>query len=251
MFAMDVLWILVLVPLVGLPVAVAMALFRGALAAGLSRRTATAVATATVAGWGIWIVTSGLLARSGVYAQNEAALNPWIPVALLGSLGVALLLTRLPVLARILADPGTPARLAVPQTLRAVGVVFLVAMAMGQLPAVFALPAGLGDIAVGLAAPVVAWRLTRGTGRRGAVWFNILGITDLVVAVGIGVLAGLGPDQVIPANPSTAAVAELPMVLIPTTLVPLALALHIVSLRRLRSAPTAAPTPALATTRLP
>ena len=112
---MDVLWILVLVPLVGLPVAVAVVLFRGALAAGLSRRSATAVATATVAGWGTWIITSGLLARSGVYAQNEAAFNPWIPVALLGSLGVALLLTRL--LARILADPrhaGPPGRAADP-----------------------------------------------------------------------------------------------------------------------------------------
>lgn len=232
---MDVLWILELIPLVGFPVLVAVALFRGAIAAGLGRRTATAVAATTVAGWGAWIVTSALLARSGLYRQSETGFNPWIPLALLGTLGVALLLTGLPVLRRIIADPGTPARLAVPQTVRVVGVVFLVALALDRLPAVFALPAGLGDIAIGVAAPFVAWRLARGRGRRGAVRFNVLGILDLVVAVGIAVLTGLGPDQVISADPSTAAMAELPLVLVPTTLVPFAIALHVVSLRRLRT----------------
>ena len=308
---MDVLWILELIPLIGFPVLVAVALFRGAMAAGLGRRTATAVAATTVAGWGGWIVTSGLLARSGFYGQGEAGFNPWLPLALLGTLSVALLLTGLPVMRRIIADPGTPARLAVPQTLRVVGVVFLIAMALDRLPAVFALPAGLGDIAIGLAAPFVAWRLysgarlrshgprgpdarpslvapvatlpallgpdraprgltsgarlrshgprgpdarpslvapvatlpallgpdraPRGHGRTAAIRFNVLGIVDLVVAVGIGVLAGLGPVQVIPADPSTAAMTELPLVLVPTTLVPFAIALHVVSLRRLRA----------------
>jgi hypothetical protein len=86
-----------------------------------------------------------------------------------------------------------------------------------------------------VAAPFVAWRLARGAGRRSAVWFNVLGILDLVVALSIGVLTGLGPNQLIAASPSTAAVTVLPLVLIPTTVVPLAIALHVVSLRRLRA----------------
>jgi hypothetical protein len=55
-----------------------------------------------------------------------------------------------------------------------------------------------------------------------------------VVAVSIGGLAGLGPAHVIDSTPSTIEVTLLPLALIPTTAVPLAVALHIVSLRRLR-----------------
>lgn len=107
--------------------------------------------------------------------------------------------------------------------------------ALGELPAVFAVPAGLGDITVGVAAPFVAWRLSCRGDRRGAVWFNVLGIVDLLVAVGIGFLAAPGPANLLSVTPSTAAIAMLPLVLIPTTAVPLAVALHVVSLRRLRA----------------
>ena len=109
---------------------------------------------------------------------------------------------------------------------------FLILMAQGQLPAAFALPAGLGDIAIGVAAPFIARQLARDTGRAGAVRFNVLGILDLVVAAGIGfLLFGL-----VEVTPSTEALQLLPLALIPTAPVPLALALHIVSLRRLRAA---------------
>jgi hypothetical protein len=113
-----------------------------------------------------------------------------------------------------------------------VGGVFLIAWGLGELPAVFAVPAGLGDIAVGVSAPIVAWRLSRGR-RAGAVWFNVLGIVDLAVAVSIGFLAGLGPTALLHVTPSTEAVTTLPLALIPTTAVPLAIGLHLVSLRGL------------------
>jgi hypothetical protein len=87
----------------------------------------------------------------------------------------------------------------------------------------------------------VAWRLYRGGDRLGAVWFNMLGLVDLVVAVGIGFLAASGPANLLSVTPSTEAIAMLPLVLIPTTAVPLAAALHVVSLRRLRAARTALP----------
>jgi hypothetical protein len=101
---------------------------------------------------------------------------------------------------------------------------------------VFALPAGLGDIAIGLAAPFVARRLTRGAGHSRAVRFNLLGILDLVVALSIGFLAGLGPWRPLEVTPSTEPLTLLPLALVPTVAVPLAIALHIVSLHRLRTA---------------
>jgi hypothetical protein len=226
-------WALTIAGCVGIPLLTALALYRGGLAA-VGRRTATGVAVVFGTVWVGWVLVSGVLAGADTYRQSPRVPNPWLAVAAVGTLVAALLATRIPVVARILADPGTAARLAVPQTLRAIGGVFLAVLALGQLPAVFALPAGLGDIAVGVAAPFVAYRLSRGTGRTAGVWFNALGIVDLVVAVSIGALAGLGPVHVIDSTPSTLEITLLPLALIPTTAVPLAVALHIVSLRRLR-----------------
>jgi hypothetical protein len=225
------MWALVLTGAIGIPAATSAVLYRGAIAAGVGRRVAATVTVTTAVVLGGWLVVSGLLARAGVYRQDPGESVPWFLVVVAGTLIALLLATRIPIVSRILAAPGTPARLVLPHTLRVVGVLFLIAMAQGHLPAAFALPAGLGDIAIGVAAPFVARRLARGTGRAGAVRFNVLGIVDLVVAGIIGfLLVGL-----VEVTPSTAPLFVLPLALVPTTAVPLAVALHIVSLRRLRA----------------
>jgi hypothetical protein len=229
-------WALVLAGVIGIPATTCLMLYRAAIAAGLGRRTATMVTAVAAAMLGGWLVASGLLARAGVYHQPSGQATPWFGAAVAGTLLGLLLATRIPVVARILAAPNTPARLVMPHTLRVVGVTFLLVMAQGHLPAVFALPAGLGDIATGLAAPFVAWRLARGGGRPRAVWFNLFGLLDLVVALSIGFLAGLGPWRPLAVTPSTEPLSLLPLALVPTVAVPLALALHLVSLRRLRAA---------------
>jgi hypothetical protein len=228
-------WALVLAGAVGIPAITCLMLYRGAIVAGLGRRTATAVTVVAAAGLGGWLVASGLLARAGVYHQASGQAAPWFGVAVAGTLLVLLAATRIPVVARVLATPGTAARLALPHTLRVVGVTFLLVMAQGHLPAIFALPAGLGDIAAGVAAPFVAWRLAHG-GRARAVWFNLFGLLDLVVALTIGFLAGLGPWRPLEVTPSTEPLSLLPLALVPTVAVPLAIALHLVSLSRLRAA---------------
>jgi hypothetical protein len=211
-------------------------LYRGAIAAGLGRRTATAVTVVAAALLGGWLLASGLLAGADVYHQASGQAAPWFGAAFAGTLLVLLAATRIPVVARILDAPGTLARLILPHTLRVVGVTFLIVMAQGHLPAIFALPAGLGDIAAGLSAPFVARRLAHGGGRTRAVWFNLFGILDLVVALSIGFLAGLGPWRPLEVTPSTEPLSLLPLALVPTVAVPLAIALHIVSLVRLRTA---------------
>jgi hypothetical protein len=215
----------VLIMVAAMPLATAFVLYR----------VAPVAAAVFAAVWLGWIVAASFLAREGFFEQDAHAANPWIPVAVLVPMALALLAARTPALSRGLAGPMGAARLAVPQTFRVVGAAFLIAMSLGDLSPVFALPAGLGDVAVGVAAPFVARRLARGEGRKGAIWFNALGILDLVVAVGLGVLTSLGPGQVIHTAPSSLAVSQWPLVLIPTTAVPLALALHLISLRRLRS----------------
>lgn len=229
-------WALVLIGATGIPVVTCMVLYQGAIAADLGPRTAARVASVFGVGWAAWTLVSGLLADSGAFRQDPVAAAPWFGLAFVGALAVPLLCTRIPVVAKILAAPGTPARLALPQVLRGFGSVFLVVLALGDLPAVFSLPAGFGDLLVGVSAPSIARRLRDGTAGRGAVWFNIMGLVDLVVAVGVGVLAGLGPTRVLFVTPSTAAITLLPLVLIPVTAVPLAAALHLVSLAKLRAA---------------
>jgi hypothetical protein len=114
-------------------------------------------------------------------------------------------------------------------------VAFVIVMALGDLPWIFALPAGLGDIAIGLSAPFVARALDRDEALERAVRFNVLGIVDLVVALTIGFLAGLGPVG-LGVTPTTEPLALLPLALVPTVAVPTALTLHVVSLARLREA---------------
>ena len=225
-------WALVLAGAIGIPAATSAVLYRGAIAAGLGRRAATTVTATTAAVMGAWLMLSGFLARAGVYRQDPGEGMPWFLVAVAGTLIALLLATRIPLIFRILADPGTPVRLALPHSLRVVGVSFLIVMALGHLPAAFAMSAGLGDIAIGMAAPFVALQLARGTGRAGAVLFNVLGILDLVVAGTLGFLL----FRLVEVTPSTALLFLLPLALIPTVAVPLAITLHIVSLRRLRTA---------------
>jgi hypothetical protein len=122
------------------------------------------------------------------------------------------------------------------QLYRALGVIFLVLYASGQTPALFAWPAGVGDVAVGLLAPIVASRFAAnpdahaGTVRA----WNLFGIADLFVAVGTGFLTAPSPLQVFAfANPNEIIIA-FPLVLVPIYLVPLSILLHLASLAKLR-----------------
>jgi hypothetical protein len=136
---------------------------------------------------GGWFTASAVIAGHGWYHARLGHGVPWLPVAVAGFFGTLLALRRIPVVACALAAPGTVSRLELPHTFRvAEGTAFVAIMFLGHLPALFALPAGLGDIAAGIAAPLVARRLAQGTGRRAALWFNAFGMTDLAVALTLG-----------------------------------------------------------------
>ena len=110
------------------------------------------------------------------------------------------------------------------------GIVFLLLMSDEQMPALWALPAGIGDIIVGVAAPWVASHVDTRNGRRLAIIFNLFGLLDLVVAVSLGIMTSPGRLQVFHTTPTSQLVTDFPLALVPTFLVPLAFAVHIVSL---------------------
>jgi len=122
------------------------------------------------------------------------------------------------------------------QAWRWAGLGFLSLYAHGVLPGLFAFPAGLGDMAIGVTAPWMVLRLIRqpsfAASRRYMAW-NILGIVDFVVAVSMGTLCS-GFIRGLPLNVTTSAMAQLPLVLIPAYMVPFFIMLHFTALAQAR-----------------
>jgi len=112
---------------------------------------------------------------------------------------------------------------------RLLGISFIILYTAGRLPAPFASAAGWGDIFVGATALPVAWFAYRQpTNVRSMIWiWNVIGIADLINAVGLGVISSPGPQRLIFAEPSSAIMTTLPWLLIPGFLVPLLFAVHI------------------------
>lgn len=124
------------------------------------------------------------------------------------------------------------------QFYRVMGVIFLVLYAAGKLPGIFALPAAIGDILTGLFASIVGTAYARNpqsaAGRLRA--WNLFGIADLIVAVSLGFLTSPSPFQMLSLDKPNELVTAFPLVMIPVFLVPLAILLHLASLKKLRQA---------------
>ena len=239
------LWVLTIVGVIAMLAAACAVLYGGAVRAGLGRQRAVLLAGGAAVLLGGWCAASAVIADHGWYHTRLGHGVPWLPVAVAGFLGLLLALRQIPVVARALAAPGMVSRLELPHTFRMLdGAAFLIIMALGHLPPLFALPAGIGDIAAGLAAPLAARRLAQGNGRRAALWFNAFGLTDLVVALTLGAVTAY---ELIHVTPSGAPISELPLALVPTVGVPLLLAVHITSVSALAKARR---TPQPATVRL-
>jgi hypothetical protein len=122
------------------------------------------------------------------------------------------------------------------QAWRWAGLGFLSLYTYKVLPAIFALPAGLGDMAIGFAAPWMILALVRRPDFAASAAFirwNVLGILDLIVAVSIGTLSATLATGA-PGEISTAPMSTLPLLLIPAFLVPLFLMLHTAALMQSR-----------------
>jgi len=121
------------------------------------------------------------------------------------------------------------------QAWRFAGYSFLVLYSYGHLPGYFAWPAGVGDMLIGMTAPLILARITNPgfiQSRTFVVW-NVLGILDLIVAIGMGALGSvlMASSAGIPA---TTIMSQMPLVLIPTFFVPVFLVLHLIALLQAR-----------------
>jgi hypothetical protein len=198
-------------------------------AARSARESRIAIVTGvTLAGWAVAIA---LVARRGSLQPPDLTSPPPVGIALaLALAGLTACLVLSPSLRGLLTNQH---QLILLNLWRLVGAVFLALMANGQMPALWALPAGIGDVIVGVTAPWIARHVETPDGKRRAIVFTLFGMADLIVAVGLGVMTSPGPAQIFQTTPTSELATHFPLALVPTFLVPLAFVLHVVSLWQL------------------
>jgi hypothetical protein len=170
------------------------------------------------------IGASGVLAGSTVSAFRPIALTAILPPLLfLAAYAISKRLRQF-VLAQDLET------LTMLQHWRVLGFAFLLLYAFDRLPALFAWPAGLGDVAVGLLAPIVVMQMAKDPAFVQS-WrflgFHIVGMFDFAIAVATASLAsGVLPSFV--SNGITSGPMEVwPLNIFPSFFVPIFIILHL------------------------
>jgi hypothetical protein len=197
------------------------------------RRSVGFVVSGLIAAWygaALWLGKSGYF-----FAAPDLAV-PRIPFPIvLPVLAAAWMMTRSQRV-QSLIDAVPFSWLTAIQVYRALGAMFVGLWAADRLPGEFALPAGWGDIIVGLSAIPVA--LMAAAGHRSSpaalrAW-NLFGVADLVVAVGTGFLTSPGPYQLLAFDRPNLLISAYPLVMVPIFAVPLSFILHIAGFVKLR-----------------
>ncbi|MEM6282588.1 MAG: hypothetical protein AAF787_10380 [Chloroflexota bacterium] len=189
----------------------------------------TILITVVIALWGVWglgaskyrlddFIMQGFPGRPFVYLLLSAAIV-WI-------------------FRRQLVGNGLSQKLLVGlQVVRPVGMVFVLEHYRGNLPGIFAHPAGWGDLLVGIVAiaVLVRYRHQATIPDRAVILVFVLGIADFTSAFFFGFTSSESPLQLFAfQNPNP--VLDYPTGLIPLYLVPVAVIFHILSLTEMQRA---------------
>ena len=202
---------------------------------GSPRRSALAVTLGVGALLATWLAAAVATGGADVFLGRPEV----IAGVLLIPIFAGVLLTRISVVRDALAAPRVLALLTLANVWRVLGIVFITLYLQHSLPAQFALPAGIGDVIIGLAAPVVAYAMWKHPARRRLpITFHALGLLDLAMAVTLGVTSAPGALQLFTGEPNTLPMTVLPEVLVPTFLVPIGVIIHITVLRILAHQPS-------------
>jgi len=195
------------------------------------------VRRAIMAALAVWLGIVLILGASGAYLGSPG--QPPLPVfasAVVPLLAFAIALRLLPAFREFLL--ALDVRLIVGiQAWRWAGFGFVALYANHVLPGLFAWPAGLGDMAIGVVAPWWIVTLSRNpeaaASSRFRLW-NALGILDFVVAFTTATICAMTITNDTP--PTIAPMGQLPLVLIPAFMVPLFVMLHVVALMQSKQA---------------
>ena len=180
----------------------------------------------------IWFAVAAALAAGG----QLAGLRPPVPQLVLLGLTAALIGagSMIPGFRVWLAGLNLRQIVAL-HVLRFVGIYFLVLYGRGELPFAFAVPGGWGDIAIATGAVVLVLLVPDLAGHRA--WllaWNALGLADIIYVVATASRLAMAEPN------SMQALLRLPLSLLPTFLVPVIIASHVLLFVRLRREPEGA-----------
>jgi len=181
----------------------------------------------------VWFMIIFALAYTGTFKDAEGTPPMSIIAANLVPLGLFVLLYNLSSQVHAWVQSANLSLLAGFHAVRTIGFSFLVLAGLRELPWLFAIPTGYGDILVALSAPFIAYQLSTNndfvSSNRFLIW-NSFGVLDFMIAIGTGSVARvLGPDVV---GAGMEPVSSLPIVLIPAFFVPMLMLGHVVMLMR-------------------
>lgn len=188
-----------------------------------------------------WFAVAHVIGQANVYWAPHNLRLPTIPLGIILPIIVAVPLLLRSRRIAALVDAIPLSWLVGVQVYRVIGGVFLVLWWDERLPEEFALPAGIGDVAVGILAVVVAGMLVSGTAnaRSSAYAWCLFGIADLVVAVTLGTLTSPGTLHLLAPDQPNLLITAYPLVMVPTFAVPLSIILHALCLWKVhRDRPT-------------
>ena len=185
-----------------------------------------------------WFALAAAAGASGIFSAppdtlaRPVLLSVVVPIVIFLGLYVASPRFRGFVLSRDIAA------LTMLQLWRVIGFTFLVLYAYDVLPGLFAWPAGLGDVAIGLTAPFIVLALNRRPGFARSwhfvVW-HLLGLLDFVVAATTATLASGAVPGLFAGQVTSAAMEVWPLSLFPSFLVPLFVIMHLTVLFQVRA----------------
>ena len=220
-------------PALALAILVSALIARSAGAIGRAQNTYVTAGALVLAAWfGVVTAIAGAGAFNdavtGNYAVPLLALTLALPIAV----GVTVGLRSSAIRQLISQSNIQPAVIAV-HALRIIpGSVFVVMALLSVLPAIFAVPAGVGDALVGSGALLASRWVSSGRWGRALLW-NVFGLVDFVNGATLGLATTPGPLHLLQTNPTSTLFWMQPLAIVPIFMVPIYTLLHLVSVRYL------------------
>ena len=206
--------------------------------AGLTAQSLVRLTLGITAVLALWFGIAVPMAKAGYMMPPPTLADPpIILVFMLGGAGILFALARFTQTGRRITDTTDQSLLIGFQSFRVMGGIFLLGWAFGYIPWEFALPAGLGDVWAGIAGYRAMQSVRRGDedAHRRVFWANIIGLGDFVVAVLTGLMTSEGFLHLL-SRDAPNIINQYPLALFPAFFVALFMAVHFVSLARLRDA---------------
>jgi hypothetical protein len=199
------------------------------------RQTSQRFGIKSVAALGLWLLITGVLARSG-WLSNFASMPPLIGVPVIGGWVIAIVIALGPLGGRIIKHVGVGTLVTIQSFRIAVELVLTMLYHEGIVPEQMTLEGYNWDIITGLTAPIVAWLIVRGRlSAIGLLVWNVLGTALLLNIVVISILSTPIPLRMFHNEPANTFIATLPFIWLPSFLVPMAFCGHLLVFRHLSS----------------